>query len=83
MKQPLRLCFHSLGSIFLQGGIIVGVSSSETAVMNEAGLDVKALRAHMAQGKYLAECSGGTGEQCCQARLQQGFQQVTFRFCMH
>mmetsp|Transcript_28219 Transcript_28219/g.71949 ORF Transcript_28219/g.71949 Transcript_28219/m.71949 type:complete len:464 (-) Transcript_28219:476-1867(-) len=43
-----------------QGGKVIAVASSETAVFNEAGLDIAALRAHVASGKYLAEYPGGT-----------------------
>lgn len=40
---------------------IVGVSCSETAVYNENGLDVPALRQHVAAGKLLKDFPGGTG----------------------
>lgn len=41
----------------------MGVSCSETAVYNEAGLDVAALRAHVAAGGLLKDFPGGNGEQ--------------------
>lgn len=43
------------------GAKIVGVSCSETAVYNENGLDVPALRQHVAAGKLLKDFPGGTG----------------------
>lgn len=41
------------------GGKIVAVSDVSSAVGNEKGLDIKALRAHAATGKPLGEFSGG------------------------
>ncbi|PNH10330.1 Glutamate dehydrogenase A, partial [Tetrabaena socialis] len=61
-----RLGFGKLGSWTAQilqqemGAKIVGVSCSETAVYNEAGLDVAALRAHVAKGGLLKDFAGGT-----------------------
>ncbi|KAF5828671.1 glutamate dehydrogenase [Dunaliella salina] len=42
------------------GAKVIGVSSAETAVYNENGLDIKALREHVSQGRYLAEFPEGT-----------------------
>jgi glutamate dehydrogenase (NAD(P)+) len=42
------------------GGKVVAVSDVSSAVANEKGLDVKALRAHAATGKPLGEFAGGT-----------------------
>ncbi|GLC46010.1 hypothetical protein PLESTF_000745900 [Pleodorina starrii] len=59
--------FGKLGSWAAQilqqemGAKIVGVSCSETAVYNEDGLDIPALRAHVAQGGLLKDFPGGTG----------------------
>ncbi len=39
----------------------MGVSCSETAVFNENGLDIAALRTHVAQGGLLKDFPGGTG----------------------
>lgn len=41
------------------GGKVVAVSDVSTAVANEKGLDVKALRAHAAKGRPLGEFEGG------------------------
>lgn len=41
------------------GGKVVAVSDVSSAVGNEKGLDIKALRAHAATGKPLGEFSGG------------------------
>ncbi|KAG2437453.1 hypothetical protein HXX76_006103 [Chlamydomonas incerta] len=59
--------FGKLGSWTAQilqqemGAKIVGVSCSETAVYNEEGLDIPALRAHVAAGGLLKDFPGGTG----------------------
>ncbi|EFJ44182.1 hypothetical protein VOLCADRAFT_65188 [Volvox carteri f. nagariensis] len=59
--------FGKLGSWTAQilqqelGAKIVGVSCSETAVYNENGLDIAALRAHVVQGGLLKDFAGGTG----------------------
>lgn len=42
------------------GGKVLAVSDVSSALANEGGLDVKALRAHVAAGKPLAEFGGGT-----------------------
>lgn len=41
------------------GGRVQAVSDATSAVYNEAGLDVKALRQHVALGKPLGEFTGG------------------------
>eukprot|EP00878_Enallax_costatus_P000638 GHUV01000741.1.p1 GENE.GHUV01000741.1~~GHUV01000741.1.p1 ORF type:complete len:451 (+),score=119.24 GHUV01000741.1:190-1542(+) len=41
------------------GGKVQAVSDASSAVYNEAGLDIKALRAHAAGGKPLGEFTGG------------------------
>ncbi|KXZ54119.1 hypothetical protein GPECTOR_5g220 [Gonium pectorale] len=59
--------FGKLGSWAAQvlqqemGAKIVGISCSETAVYNEDGLDVAAVRAHVARGGLLKDFPGGTG----------------------
>ncbi|GFR47752.1 hypothetical protein Agub_g9517 [Astrephomene gubernaculifera] len=59
--------FGKLGSWTAQvlqqemGAKIVGVSCSETAVYNENGLDVAALREHVVGGGLLKDFPGGTG----------------------
>ncbi|GIL62997.1 hypothetical protein Vafri_17150 [Volvox africanus] len=59
--------FGKLGSWTAQilqqemGAKIVGVSCSETAVYNEDGLDIAALRNHVAAGGLLKDFPGGTG----------------------
>ncbi|GIL69837.1 hypothetical protein Vretimale_10115 [Volvox reticuliferus] len=67
--------FGKLGSWTAQilqqemGAKIVGVSCSETAVYNEDGLDIAALRNHVAQGGLLKDFPGGTGVSNCDTFL--------------
>ncbi|KAF8056868.1 hypothetical protein HT031_006212 [Scenedesmus sp. PABB004] len=41
------------------GGKVTAVSDAASAIVNEGGLDIKALRAHVAAGKPLGEFGGG------------------------
>mmetsp|Transcript_21565 Transcript_21565/g.59934 ORF Transcript_21565/g.59934 Transcript_21565/m.59934 type:complete len:452 (+) Transcript_21565:314-1669(+) len=43
-----------------KGGIVVAVSDADSAIYNEAGLDIPALRQHVAQKNPLSEFPGGT-----------------------
>lgn len=42
------------------GGKVLAVSDVNSAIVNEAGLDIKGLRQHLAKGKSLDEFEGGT-----------------------
>ncbi len=54
-----------------QGGKVTAISDVHGAVHNEKGIDIKALRAHVAAGKPLAEFAeaavgGARGMECTQ-----------------
>lgn len=43
-----------------KGGKVIAVSDVSSAIINEKGLDIKALRAHLGAGKALGEFPEGT-----------------------